>query len=234
MDVLKQAWSIHIQGTAMYRLAKKLQHAKHVLKAWNFQHFGKAEDQVVCKRDQLLAAQVALQRTPLDRLAIANEREDKFQYAEALKQEEEILRQKARMNWLHEGDKCTKFFYTQFAARKSNKTLRKVVLPDGTELEEAREVQHYMVEYYKTLLNKETNQPLPKLSATRKLTEEDNRSLCAEITVEETADNLKQMKGDSSPGPDGLTVGFFQHCWEVVRDDLISAVQEFFNSGKLL
>ncbi|KAK1310887.1 hypothetical protein QJS10_CPA08g00722 [Acorus calamus] len=53
MDVLKQAWSIHIQGTAMYKLAKKLQHAKQVLKAWNIQHFGKAQDQVECKRDQL-------------------------------------------------------------------------------------------------------------------------------------------------------------------------------------
>ncbi|KAK1310890.1 hypothetical protein QJS10_CPA08g00721 [Acorus calamus] len=120
-----------------------------------------------------------------------------------------------------------KIFLYSIRSRKSNNTLRKVVLPDGTELEEAREVQHYTVEYYKTLLNKESYQPLPKLSAARTLTEEDNRFLCAEITVEEIAVNLKQMKGDSSPGPDGFTVGFFQHCWEVVKDDLYQQSRNF-------
>ncbi|KAK1261720.1 hypothetical protein QJS04_geneDACA011581 [Acorus gramineus] len=224
MDTLKQAWSVDIPGTAMYRLAKKLQHTKLVLKAWSLQHFGRAQERVGCTRERLATVQITLQNDPLNKQLIVEEEEFRAQYEEALKREEEIFCQKARLNWLQEGDSCTKFFYSQFAARKSHNTLRKVVLPDGQELVDPKEVQHYTVDYYQSLLNKETYHPIPPLLAARKLNEDDNHLLCAEVTKEEIVDNLKQMKGDGSPGPDGFTVGFFQHCWDVVKEDLILAV----------
>jgi hypothetical protein len=33
---------------------------------------------------------------------------------------------------------------------------------------------------------------------------------------------------NSSPGPDGFTSGFFQHCWDFIQTDLIEAVRDFF------
>ncbi|GKB82721.1 methylenetetrahydrofolate reductase 1, partial [Tanacetum coccineum] len=36
------------------------------------------------------------------------------------------------------------------------------------------------------------------------------------------------------PGPDGFTVAFFKESWDIVADDLVAAVCEFFTNGKIL
>ncbi|GAA0143325.1 hypothetical protein LIER_35720 [Lithospermum erythrorhizon] len=42
------------------------------------------------------------------------------------------------------------------------------------------------------------------------------------------------MKGNKAPGPDGVSVKFFQHYWEIVGDDLAKMVLNFLNNGILL
>jgi hypothetical protein len=36
-----------------------------------------------------------------------------------------------------------------------------------------------------------------------------------------------------APGPDGFLARFFQRHWEVVKDDVVAAVQVFFQDGYL-
>ncbi|KAK1303434.1 hypothetical protein QJS10_CPB11g00910 [Acorus calamus] len=81
---------------------------------------------------------------------------------------------------LQEGDRCSKFFYAQFAARKAHNTLRKVVIPEGSEITDQRQVQQYAVEYYRDLLNKETHIPVPHLTSSHKLSEGAKSGLCVE------------------------------------------------------
>ena len=38
---------------------------------------------------------------------------------------------------------------------------------------------------------------------------------------------LNQMSGKKSPGPDGFTIAFFQHCWDVVKLEVLNSIQEF-------
>jgi hypothetical protein len=40
------------------------------------------------------------------------------------------------------------------------------------------------------------------------------------------------FKGDKASGPDGITMVFFQKCWEVLKADIIAVLKEFHNSGK--
>ena len=44
---------------------------------------------------------------------------------------------------------------------------------------------------------------------------------------------LNSLLGDKAPGPDGF-LSFFQTYWEVVKWDVIKAVQEFFRAKNLL
>lgn len=40
------------------------------------------------------------------------------------------------------------------------------------------------------------------------------------------------MSGDKAPGPDGFTMTFFQHCWSVVKEDVMAALEAFFETGQ--
>lgn len=41
------------------------------------------------------------------------------------------------------------------------------------------------------------------------------------------------MNPDGAAGPDGFGGIFFVHCWNIIKDDLTSAVQAFFNGSNL-
>ncbi|CAL1367617.1 unnamed protein product [Linum trigynum] len=66
------------------------------------------------------------------------------------------------------------------------------------------------------------------------LNPEQAEPLCYPVTREEIRMALFSMNGEKSPGPDGFTVGFYQHNWEILGDDLTAAIMDFFRTGKLL
>ena len=47
-------------------------------------------------------------------------------------------------------------------------------------------------------------------------------------TIEEIHEVVFEMDIQSSPGPDGFGAGFFQSYWDIIKDDLIMAIQDFF------
>lgn len=55
-----------------------------------------------------------------------------------------------------------------------------------------------------------------------------NNILLSEVEKEEVFEALMQTHPDKSPGSDGFTPGFFQKYWEVVGDDVIQLVKDFF------
>ncbi|CAA0827947.1 DNAse I-like superfamily protein, partial [Striga hermonthica] len=42
------------------------------------------------------------------------------------------------------------------------------------------------------------------------------------------------MESDKAPGEDGMTVFFFKHFWNIIKDDICAAVKSFFLSGNML
>lgn len=37
--------------------------------------------------------------------------------------------------------------------------------------------------------------------------------------------------GEISPGPDGFSMAFYQDFWEILRNDLITVLDDFFRNG---
>lgn len=38
---------------------------------------------------------------------------------------------------------------------------------------------------------------------------------------------LRSLSGDKTPGPDGFSMAFFQHCWEVIKEDVMEVFYYF-------
>lgn len=46
--------------------------------------------------------------------------------------------------------------------------------------------------------------------------------------TEEVFGALRAMSGDKAPGPDGFTMAYFQHCWSVVKGDVMATLEGLF------
>nr|GEZ46773.1 hypothetical protein [Tanacetum cinerariifolium] len=49
-----------------------------------------------------------------------------------------------------------------------------------------------------------------------------------QVTLQEVKSALFSMGNDKSPGPDGYTAAFFKESWDIMADDFVAAVREFF------
>ncbi|KAL0309433.1 UNVERIFIED_CONTAM: hypothetical protein Sradi_5885600, partial [Sesamum radiatum] len=65
------------------------------------------------------------------------------------------------------------------------------------------------------------------------LTDEDRRSLCVMLTLEEVREAVFSIDLDSVAGPDGFGAIFFHTCWEIISDDVFGAVTEFFRGVEM-
>lgn len=54
----------------------------------------------------------------------------------------------------------------------------------------------------------------------------------ADISEGETTD--VSINTDKAAGPDGFNSLFYRHGWEIVKEDVINAIMEFFAKGKML
>lgn len=66
------------------------------------------------------------------------------------------------------------------------------------------------------------------------ITEEMNYSLLKPYSAEEISNALFQIGPLKAPGPDGLSGRFFQRNWQVLKEDVVRAVQEFFFSNGVM
>lgn len=68
----------------------------------------------------------------------------------------------------------------------------------------------------------------------RIISDEDNKSLCKEVSFEEAKVATFNLPPDKPPRPDGFPPFFFQKYWTLVGRSLFRAVREFFHSRSLL
>lgn len=62
---------------------------------------------------------------------------------------------------------------------------------------------------------------------------EDNEVLCKLPDFEEVRSAVFSLSGDSASGPNGLTGRFYQHCWDILEEDIHRTVLEFFEGNTL-
>ncbi|KAK1311017.1 hypothetical protein QJS10_CPA08g01071 [Acorus calamus] len=82
------------------------------------------------------------------------------EYLHILKRDESLLRQKSRQLWLREGDKNSKFFYSSRKARAASNTIRKIKMEDGSFSNDPELIKAHAKEYFSSLLNKESTDPI--------------------------------------------------------------------------
>jgi hypothetical protein len=89
--------------------------------------------------------------------------------------------------------------------------------------------------YYEDLFNQKDYWTIfPKLVVKRILTDEARKWLVREVQYDEIRNAIFQMNPDKAPGLDGFNAMFFQKNWDLIKDEVVLAVQAFFQHGRML
>uniref|UniRef100_A0A2N9GX79 Reverse transcriptase domain-containing protein n=1 Tax=Fagus sylvatica TaxID=28930 RepID=A0A2N9GX79_FAGSY len=121
--------------------------------------------------------------------------------------DEVAWRQKSRVKRLKEGDKNTKFFQRTANAHRRNNQIESMKHGD----------QHWKEAWRPVLGGVEFN----SIDSAEAL------QLEGPFSEEEVVTALNQMSGEKASGPDGYTIAFYKHCWDIVKIEVLNSLQEF-------
>ena len=144
---------------------------------------------------------------------------------------------RARIRWMEEGERSTKYF---LGLEKSNAKKKEISqLKRGNDnriVSKNEEIMEEVVKYYSNLYKKEKHdtknmsnytcfQNIDQLSI-------ENKEMCEGLlTVEECKHAVFAMQKNKTPGSDGISIEFYQVFWSQIKTFLVDALNESYVTG---
>uniref|UniRef100_A0A0V0IXC5 Putative ovule protein n=1 Tax=Solanum chacoense TaxID=4108 RepID=A0A0V0IXC5_SOLCH len=228
LDRVKMWWnSIVCEGRPDFILAFKLRALKDKLKEWAKTSNGN----LAMQKQNILAKLAELEEIQDQRVLTEVETLSKAEllvdFESIAKCEEIAWRQRSRVNWLKQGDNNTKFFHRSANAHRRYNNIDELMV-DGEATKNPEVITKEIEKFYQRLYTEtETWRPAGGCRADRRVSIEDNQMLQKEFEEQEIWECVKLCAGDKAPGPDGYTMAFYIHCWEVIKGEVISTIMNF-------
>ncbi|KAI0515490.1 hypothetical protein KFK09_008154 [Dendrobium nobile] len=142
--------------------------------------------------------------------------------------------QRAKANWMTNGEDDLKFLYSRINVRHNSNLIRSITTVEGT-YNTKIEISNAIVNHFQNLFN--TTQPPNSTNRIApihlKLPLDAIPQLVTPITIEEIKTALFSSPNSSAPGPDGYTFEFYKTSWNTIGRQLCEAVLAFFSTGSL-
>ncbi|XP_038996529.1 uncharacterized protein LOC120121165 [Hibiscus syriacus] len=210
-----QSWQTEFHGNPMRILFLKLKHLKLSLKILNKSSYSDISSRVKQKR-------IDLEQQQLVSLKGEDSIDIELQIQQDLLALEEtellFLKQKAKLNWIKEGDKSSKFFHSAVAVKNKKDTIRMLIDDQGSRLESFDSMAAEVLNFFTELIGKpdprikEIDQNFLKEILNYSIPQDLAPSLVKEVTPEEINEAILGQGNEKSLGPDGFTPYFFQTC----------------------
>ena len=166
--------------------------------------------------------------------------EDKKRELEEIRQERmQGVATRARIQWLKEGEKPTRFFCSLEKRNFIEKTVKCLKLKDGECIHDQKRILAHIRKFYQNLFSKiETKEKDIQLNEffknlnIKKLTKQESDTLEGNLTIEEIGQALKQMQNNKCPGIDGFPSEFFKVFWYDLKTIILRALNYAYEKGE--
>lgn len=120
--------------------------------------------------------------------------------------------------------------------RKKGRLKVHSITDNGSTFSSQEELKASLLTYYENLLT--GSSPPSDLSQTQNLipsliTPDINLALLLPPSMDEVKVAVFSLNKDAAAGPDGCSALFFQYCWDIIKNDLLEAIQSFFSGESL-
>ncbi|XP_019151080.1 PREDICTED: uncharacterized protein LOC109147876 [Ipomoea nil] len=234
LTIVQQTWEGRVEGNAMYRFVSKLKRVKSALIEWNWTVFGNIFDKVKELEEKVRVVEDALQNNPTQE----NLMEYKLAQAKLQKQvviEEKFWQQKAHVQWVVDGERNTKYFQGLVREKRRKQIIHRIKNEEGVWVDDQEQIRELDVRFFEKLYTaKAVSSDQSVLNCLQVLvTPEENQRLIGAPSEEEIKSCVFSLGANSAPGPDGFGGGFYQSCWDIIKEDLIVMVISFFEGKSL-
>ncbi|XP_024989193.1 uncharacterized protein LOC112523748 [Cynara cardunculus var. scolymus] len=205
VDFLKSVegvWMKPQRGSYMKKVLRKLQEMKGVCRRL-INSYGCLDKRVAQLKTELDVAQLACDLDPFHDLLKEDIAHLLLAYQKARNDQEDMVRQKAKIYWLNEGDGNSKFFFHAMKEKRNKSHIATIRDSFGTVFE-LQDVPKAFINHFEGILGTST-----------------------------MLDALFDIGNDKAPGPDGFSSKFFKAAWSVVGRDVLIGIHNFFYSGTL-
>ena len=141
---------MEIEGYYMFKVAKKLKKLKYHMRNMAWKN-GNLQDRVEKCRGDLKAAQKNMEMNPYDDHMKAEEANCLALYIEALNDEESLLFQQAKIDWISKGDRNNKYFHKILKSRSNTSRITSICNEKGERFE-GKDVAAQFVNHFKNFL----------------------------------------------------------------------------------
>ncbi|GJV73508.1 RNA-directed DNA polymerase, eukaryota, reverse transcriptase zinc-binding domain protein [Tanacetum coccineum] len=235
LPTVMKAWETEIDGHMMYKVVKKLKLMKHSLNNLSWEN-GNIFERVSKLKDCMKESQAEVDRYPHDDTIKAKSCKVLQEYYKALNEENSLLMQKAKIEWLKDGDRNTKFFHKIIKGRMHKGRIMSVC-NEKRERFENEKVAEQFVKHFQEFLGKKDlvmEFPADRIVFPNKLSSDEVDRMSRSISEVEVKNSMFDIDDSKAPGPYGFIARFFKSTWSIIGKDVSKAIQEFFITGKLL
>ncbi|KAL2247967.1 UNVERIFIED_CONTAM: Transposon TX1 uncharacterized protein [Sesamum indicum] len=148
---VQNIWQQEVIGVPMYAVTRKLKALKPVFRQQR-RNKGDLSHNVQLAKGFLDEAQNLVSSDRQNELFLYLEHCCHFVYAKAVKTEQIMLQQRAKMQWMKGGDQCSRVFFRKIAQRRAGRRILQINDENGSTHIELEEVIHEFVSYYQNLL----------------------------------------------------------------------------------
>ena len=133
---------------------------------------------------------------------------------------------------MSEGDRNTTFFHRVANAHRRYNHIGKIRV-DGELHEDQESLASSIVGFYEKLY-KESEQWRPRVDGLwlPSLNIEEADLLGRSFGEEEVYEVVMKMRRAKAPGPDGFSIAFLQHCWSVIKEDIMAVFDQVHAEGE--
>lgn len=133
--------------------------------------------------------------------------------------------------WLREGDQNSKYFHASMKNRRALNHIRSLKNSEGHEVEWNNGLEDVITGYFSNMFkasNIEWSEVVQCIDS--KVSAAQNAMLLRPVSEMKVKKVLFHMHPDKSPGPDGMTPGFYQKFWKILSAYVVSVVKKFFET----
>lgn len=238
-EVIGNAWREEVcVGSQLFTIGQRLRKVKASCRELNRSGFGNIQQKTKDALAHLESVQSSLLTNPSESLFrqefVARQRWNFFSKAQ-----ESFYMQKSRVRWMKDGDANTAYFHKAVVANQGKNCIKYLRGDDDERIDNSEQIKGMLVSFYQNLLGSENTEVEPfSIGEIRELVQfRCLPGLADQLlkipSVEDIKSSIASMPKNKAPGPDGFPVEFFLEAWEVVGQDTIRAVQDFFVTGHL-